>query len=828
MSFTLLFSGMHWDYGDPCRGRSYEHWNIYESLKSYCDRRGWRFLHYDFAIRGRQIGIDAMTQELFQLCAKERPDILFTTLLGPGFDPLLEVLEDISYLGTKTINWFRPDTESLDRYALEIVKHLDYSCTTQRCYLPKYQEAQLIHRVISTHWGINPELYRPLDVPQDRNLSFIGRFSPMRQQYEALLCEQPDLRPYIAGQGWPHSSRLTLGQLVDAISRSRINLHFPKELSDSHTIPRRLFEVLGCQGFLLSNASNEISTLFEEGKEFVSFRDNEELLEKARFYLSHEEERQKIARAGYLRVHKEHTWHHRFNSIFEAVSLPQAISTTFPPELASEAMALEGQIPSAKPESYLSLQTENQILREKNHLFYEELLQRREQSKQIEAELNAIRNSKIMRLKGALSERFSLKTLPRIAYLATAIITPKFLKRRLQPSIHRLKLQLSASKAKHFNIQAWPLNRPLVSVIVPCYNYGQYLEEAIDSVLAQTFQDLEIIVVDDGSTDPETIRILEHLDKPKTRVIRQHNQKLPKTRNNGIKQAQGKYICCLDSDDKLKPTYLEKCLIRLENQKLDICYTWIQEFEDSERIFFTRDFDIATLIHSNGVEVSAVFSKTIWEKSGGYNEAMIHGYEDWDYWISVAEHGGIGAKIDEPLFLYRKHGVSMIDAAAKKHKMLFETLQKNHPRAYSDPSLLRELKRIQKRYWARNAYQNLLRHPNEGKELLVVIPELSREYLDKVKCFSTDCTIVATETLYDDIYDLRADYESETGDIFHLRGFIEEPRWEGFLQYLIRSRGINECVILDERLFSLMPALKKAFPQLKLNQELPEHQMVLA
>ena len=131
-------------------------------------------------------------------------------------------------------------------------------------------------------------------------------------------------------------------------------------------------------------------------------------------------------------------------------------------------------------------------------------------------------------------------------------------------------------------------NSPLVSIIIPCYNYGQYVEEAIDSVLNQTIKNIEIIVVDDGSTDPNTIKILKNLKKPKTKIIHQENQTQAIARNNGIKISKGKYICCLDADDKLEPTYLEECIIRMEMENLDVCSTWLREFEDSDGIWIDR------------------------------------------------------------------------------------------------------------------------------------------------------------------------------------------------------------------------------------------------
>src|SRR5689334_22074802 len=96
---------------------------------------------------------------------------------------------------------------------------------------------------------------------------------------------------------------------------------------------------------------------------------------------------------------------------------------------------------------------------------------------------------------------------------------------------------------------------PRISVIVPCYNLGAYLAEAVDSVLAQTFQDFEIIVVDDGSDEPETQAIVGGFTRPRTRVLRTAHAGLAAARNLGIAEARGEYLSALDADDRLEPAF---------------------------------------------------------------------------------------------------------------------------------------------------------------------------------------------------------------------------------------------------------------------------------
>src|SRR5207248_10063202 len=97
-----------------------------------------------------------------------------------------------------------------------------------------------------------------------------------------------------------------------------------------------------------------------------------------------------------------------------------------------------------------------------------------------------------------------------------------------------------------------------VSVIIPCFNLGGYLDEAVESVLAQTFQDFEILIVDDGSTDEETRRVLAYYRKPRTRVVRSENRGLPAAKNLGLAHTTAPLVCMLDADDQLDPALLEK------------------------------------------------------------------------------------------------------------------------------------------------------------------------------------------------------------------------------------------------------------------------------
>lgn len=198
-----------------------------------------------------------------------------------------------------------------------------------------------------------------------------------------------------------------------------------------------------------------------------------------------------------------------------------------------------------------------------------------------------------------------------------------------------------------------------VSIIIPCYNHGKFLNEAVDAVLNQTFQDFEIIIVNDGSTDEFTIDLLKNYSKPKTRVINTSNQGLASARNNGIKESKGKYILPLDADDKIANTFLEKTVKIIDsNSQIGIvgCKTKLFGFENKE---FFKKYKFPDILINNCFVCTCLFRKSDWEKVGGYKLNMKFGWEDYDFWLSIINLGREVCQIEEPLFYYRQHKTSM-------------------------------------------------------------------------------------------------------------------------------------------------------------------------
>jgi glycosyltransferase involved in cell wall biosynthesis len=200
----------------------------------------------------------------------------------------------------------------------------------------------------------------------------------------------------------------------------------------------------------------------------------------------------------------------------------------------------------------------------------------------------------------------------------------------------------------------------LVSVIIPCYNYGPYLSQCVKSALDQTYKNIEIIIINDGSTD-NTESIAKKYEK-NYKNIKYYSQEnrggIVKTRNRGIKLAKGDYLVQLDADDWIDPSYIKKTLQKAQKDNLDIVYTQAQIFGREEFLTNFPKFNIEFLKHSNFINSTALVKKKVFEKRE-YDEYLEDkGDEDWDFFLGACLDGAKTSLVNEALLHYRKHNHS--------------------------------------------------------------------------------------------------------------------------------------------------------------------------
>jgi len=220
-----------------------------------------------------------------------------------------------------------------------------------------------------------------------------------------------------------------------------------------------------------------------------------------------------------------------------------------------------------------------------------------------------------------------------------------------------------------------------VSIIIPAYNAADYLKEAVDSVLAQTYKNIEIIVVDDGSTDDTRSALESYVASGKIKYIYQKNKGLAGARNTGIKNASGKYVAFLDADDLFLPDKVaEQARALEENPGYGVCYSDLLHFSEDGKVYHHRynypSGDIfEQLLHRQFVNpLTVVARRELFTKYGFFDESLRRS-EDWDLWLRLARAGVKFYFLDERLARYRVRSVGNLSSLASEPEMKEKNLE---------------------------------------------------------------------------------------------------------------------------------------------------------
>ncbi len=234
-----------------------------------------------------------------------------------------------------------------------------------------------------------------------------------------------------------------------------------------------------------------------------------------------------------------------------------------------------------------------------------------------------------------------------------------------------------------------------VSVIIPCFNYGKYVQEAVDSVLAQSYNNLEVIVVDDGSTDPYTLEVLPRLENDRVRILHQENQGLSMARNNGASVAKGNFLVFLDADDTLDEDSLALMLYQFVlNPEASAVFPQQHFFGDQNLVWACQEFNTYDLLWAAHVTVCIMIRRQVFMDSKKYQPSMKYGYEDWEFSLGLAGKGCQLRLLPLPIFNHRRHGRTMTAEAHDRKTYLYNELIRLNHHLYS----VEELTRI-KRKW---------------------------------------------------------------------------------------------------------------------------------
>ncbi|MFG0283785.1 MAG: glycosyltransferase family 2 protein [Phycisphaerales bacterium JB039] len=229
-----------------------------------------------------------------------------------------------------------------------------------------------------------------------------------------------------------------------------------------------------------------------------------------------------------------------------------------------------------------------------------------------------------------------------------------------------------------------------VSFVIPCFNHGRFVGDAVRSALGQEAVETEAIVVNDGSTDEKTARACDRLASDRVTVIHQENRGLPAARNVGAGRTAADLLVFLDADDWVEPAFCRTLMAKLEAARAApggeaVSHAYCQErLEDlGTGVWRVPEWDPGLLLITNLHPVTALVRRDCFEAAGGFDETMTGGYEDWDLWLKFAERGWRGVRVCEPLFVWRRHShETMVMQVIHDHEALYRRIRDNHRAMY--------------------------------------------------------------------------------------------------------------------------------------------------
>ncbi len=388
------------------------------------------------------------------------------------------------------------------------------------------------------------------------------------------------------------------------------------------------------------------------------------------------------------------------------------------------------------------------------------------------------------------------------------------------------------------DLSEWPADRPLVSIVIPCFNYGHLVAEAIDSAEQQSFSNIEIIAVEGGSTSSESrallIEAVRHAG-PRVRLIVQDSpHRAGANRNFGISHARGKYICCLDADDRLAPTYIEKALFMIEHAGYDVVSSGLRFFGAKSEVWMPHQRPtLDMLMEANQVVTTAVYSKAIWAKAGGYRDsdpATGHVHEDWLFWVRLAALGARFANLPEPLLHYRSHAGTLSNSeSVLEHQAQTLQIQRFNSDVLT-PEAIQQARhatgappRQASKAFSKLRLEGALSHRG-GRAVLLAMPFLilggAERLLSAIVAHleRRGWRVIIVTTVPIDLShgDTTPWFEKSTSEIFHLPRFLEAEWWKDFVDHLVHSRAVDLLWVVGSAfLYDHLPALKLRRPGLR-------------
>lgn len=299
---TILYIGIKYDYGHPDWGLSYEHYNFYQTFLNM----GYSLIYFDYMRLSQKYGIEVMSELLREAVYYYNPDILFYFHFHDWVNHNIW-----NELPVKTIIWLADDQWRYDDTKL-VWELFDLIITTDKS---GYKKRKGKYEVLLSQWGCNHLLYRNLNLPKIYDVTFVGRCHGERKKFiDILKGHKIPIRTF--GQGWDKNGRISQSELIKIYNQSKIVLNMSiTSRGGKIQIKGRDFEVPGCGSLLLTQDSEELKEYFIPGKEIATYKDAKDATGKIKLYLNNETERENIAKAGYNKVIRCHTYEKRLKGL---------------------------------------------------------------------------------------------------------------------------------------------------------------------------------------------------------------------------------------------------------------------------------------------------------------------------------------------------------------------------------------------------------------------------------------------------------------------------------------------------------------------------------
>lgn len=379
-----------------------------------------------------------------------------------------------------------------------------------------------------------------------------------------------------------------------------------------------------------------------------------------------------------------------------------------------------------------------------------------------------------------------------------------------------------------WNLDLVNTGKPLVSIVTPYYNGGKYIRQTCNCVLNQTFPYYEWIIVDDGSTNLEDLRVLEEIvsEDPRFRVLHKENGGISSARNHGIRHAATDLILPLDADDLLEPTFVEYCWWMLQKNP-DAAWSYVDSvgFQGQEYLWHKK-FNPEEMKRENLLTATALIRKKALEEIGLYDDSRKHYNEDWYAWLKILAKGGYPVQCSgEYLFWYRRsdNGVLSLVRTDKETAKTNQEMIAAAATEVQDPAKPIYYPVDFAYNWQRpvlSDWDQCCYRAKNKKHILFLLPHLEMGGADK---FNLDLIAGLDPEKFDTgvITTVRAThawqqaFRAVTPNIFNLANFVDPQDYAEFITYYLKSRQVDVLFLSNSyHGYYLVPWLRENFPEL--------------